>query len=130
MCCRYQINSFVNSTKPCTRLCKYEVLAYLSWKLKWAFWSAVDRRPSVRLETFHIFYLLLKNHQANFNKYSTKHPLLKGSRVLSNEDKRLFPRGDYNEIAKIHWQKLKIWANCNETWHKAFFGEGYSGFYK
>ena len=37
----------------------------------------------------------------------TKHPLVKGIQVSSNEVSRPIPRGDNYEIAKIHWWNLK-----------------------
>ena len=36
------------------------------------------------------------------------HPWVKGIQVYSNEGPCPFPRGDNYEIAKIHWQNLKI----------------------
>ena len=36
------------------------------------------------------------------------HPWVKGIQVCSNEGRHPFPRGDNNEIAKIHLQNLKI----------------------
>ena len=41
-------------------------------------------------------------------KLGTKHPWVMGIQVYSNEWPCPFPRGDNKEIAKIHWQTLKI----------------------
>ena len=41
-------------------------------------------------------------------KFSSIHPWVKGILEYSNEGPLLFPRGDYYEIGKIHWQNLKI----------------------
>ena len=65
-------------------------------------------------------------------KLSTKHPLVKGIQVCSNEGPCSFPRGDNYDIAKIHWQNFKNlllqnhWANFNQTWCKGSFIEGNS----
>ena len=48
-------------------------------------------------------------------KLGTKHPWVKGIQVCSNEGPRPFPRGDNNEIAKIHWRNSKIFfSRTNE----------------
>ena len=55
------------------------------------------------------FYnLLLQNHQANFNQTLHRASIGEGIQVCSNEGFSPFPRGDNNEIAKIHWQIYKI----------------------
>ena len=41
-------------------------------------------------------------------KLGTNHPLMKVIQIYSNEGPRPFPRGDYYEIVKIHWQNSKI----------------------
>ena len=51
---------------------------------------------------------LLQNHWTNHNKNGTKHPWVKGIQVCSNTGPHPFPRGDNNEIGKIHVQNLKI----------------------
>ena len=43
-------------------------------------------------------------------KLGTMHPWVKGTQVHSNEGLCPFPRGDNYEIAKIHWQNLKIFS--------------------
>ena len=48
------------------------------------------------------FKTLLKNHWTNLTKLGTKHPLVKGIQVCSNEGPGPFPRGDNYEIVKIH----------------------------
>ena len=42
------------------------------------------------------------------NKLGTKHPWVKEIQVCSNEGSHPFPREDNYEIAKMHWQNLKI----------------------
>ena len=44
-------------------------------------------------------------------KLGTKHPWVKGIQFCSNEGPRPFPRGDNYQIAKIHWQILKIYSS-------------------
>ena len=44
-------------------------------------------------------------------KLGTKHPWVKGIQVCSNEGPSPFPRGDNYQIAKIHWQILKIYSS-------------------
>ena len=41
-------------------------------------------------------------------KLGAMHPLVKRYQVWSNEGPCPFPRGDNNEIAKIHWRNLKV----------------------
>ena len=41
-------------------------------------------------------------------KLGTKYPWVKGIHVCSNEGPNPSPRGDNNEIAKIHWRNSKI----------------------
>ena len=43
------------------------------------------------------------------------HPWVKGTQVCSNEGPHLYPRGDNYEIAKIHWQNLKIFSRTTGT---------------
>ena len=51
------------------------------------------------------------------------------TQVCSNEGPHLFSRGDNYYTAKIHWRNFKKnllqnhWANFNETWHNASFGD-------
>ena len=45
-----------------------------------------------------------------------------GIQVCLNEGPCPFPSGNSNQIAKIHWQTLKIFLRTNQTWHKAFLG--------
>ena len=51
------------------------------------------------------------------SKLGTKHSLVKGIQVCSNEDARPSPREDNYEIAKIHLLLQNHWANFNQTWH-------------
>ena len=88
-------------------------LCHLSWKLKWAFlitWrSSCVRLSSVRLSiNFSHFHLLLKNQWANFNQTSLKASFGNGDSSFLNERSRPFSRGYIYQIAKIHWQNLKI----------------------
>ena len=55
--------------------------------------------------------LLLHNDWASLNWIWRKDPWVKGSKVCSNEEICPFQRGDYSKIAKIHWQKLKIFIS-------------------
>ena len=81
-------------------------VGHLSWKPKWAFLIACSPALSVH---FSHFRLLLKNHWVNFNQTWHKAPLGGGhSRFFLNKGLRPFRRGDYNEIAKLHWRTLKI----------------------
>ena len=57
---------------------------------------------------FSHFYLLLQSHWVNFNQTLHNASLGEGAQVCSNEGPCTFPRGDDYEIAKIHWQILKI----------------------
>ena len=52
--------------------------------------------------------LLLLNHKANFNQTWHKASLNEGDSSLFNEGPHPFPRRDNYEIAKIHWQNIKI----------------------
>ena len=64
-------------------------------------------------------------------KLGTKHPWVKGIQVCSNEGPYPFPRGDNYKIAKIKNLLLQNhWANFNQTWHKAYLGEGDSSWFK
>ena len=79
---------------------------------------------------------LLKNHWANFNQSWPKHPWMIGIHVSSNEVPRPFPRGDNYEVSKNTLLKLNNlllqnhWPSFNQTWHKAFLGEGDSILFK
>ena len=87
-------------------------LAQLSWKLKWA--SLIACCPSSILASFHPSVCLSVYPSANFShfhllrrttrpistKLGTKHPLVKGNQVCSNEWPRLFPREDNYKIRK------------------------------
>ena len=82
------------------------LLAYLSWKLKWAFLITccplsvrLSVRPSVCLSSSSPEPL--GQFQPNMAKS------ILGWRG-SNEGPHPFPRGDNNEIVKIHWRNLKI----------------------
>ena len=58
------------------------------------------------------FKLLLQNIWPISNKLGTRHPWVEGIQICSNEGSRPFPRGDNNEIGKIHLRNLKNnWAN-------------------
>ena len=85
-------------------------LAHLSRRLKWAFLITISPVSVVVVVVVVVqisqYHLLLQNHWANL--IHTNYPWLKGIQVCSNEGPRPFPRGDNNEIAKIHWQILKI----------------------
>ena len=48
--------------------------------------------------------LFFQNHSCNFNQ---KHSSSKRIQVCSNEGPLVFPRGNYNETAKMHWQHFK-----------------------
>ena len=86
----------------------YLFLAHLSWKLKWAFLVTCFRRQSsVCLWTFHIF-IFSRTTGPISTKLGTKHPLVMGIQICSNEGPCHFLRGDNNEIAKIHWWTFKI----------------------
>ena len=63
------------------------------------------------------FHLLFQNHWAtNFNQSWHKATFGEDdSSFFSNEGPRPFPRGDNYEIAKIHWQNLKIFFS-RTTW--------------
>ena len=66
-------------------------------------------------------------------KLGKKHPRVKRIQICSNEWPCLFQRGDHYKTAKIHWRNIKnffCWTNFNQTWHKAFLGEGDSSFCK
>ena len=63
-------------------------------------------RLSVHSLTFHIF--ISRTTGSISMKLGTKHPLMKGIQVCSNEGPRPSPRWDNYEIAKIHFQNLKI----------------------
>ena len=47
-------------------------------------------------------------------KLSTRHSLMVGIQIYSNEGPCPFPRGDNYEIVKIHWQNFKI--SSRTTW--------------
>ena len=78
------------------------------------------------------------------SKLCTKHPWLKGIQVCwlkgiqvySNEEPRLFPRGDNYEMAKIHeWNKKIFFSRTtgsisNKLGKKAFLGEGDSSLFE
>jgi hypothetical protein len=70
-------------------------LAYLSWKLKWAFLIT-------RCKLLH-FRILLQNHRANFNHTWHKSSLGKGIQVCANEGDSPSSRGDNSKRVKIHW---------------------------
>ena len=64
---------------------------------------------------------------------------MKGIKVCSKKGPCPFPRGDNYEIAKIHWQNLKIFSSRTTVPistklqlqnHKASFGEGDSSLFK
>ena len=91
-------------------------LAHLSWKLKWAFLIACCP-SSVRLSVCPFvckLYTFSSSSQEPIGQFQpklgTKHPYVMGIQVCSNEVPRPFPRGDNNEIAKMHWWTLKIFV--------------------
>ena len=46
--------------------------------------------------------------------HGRKHSWVQGIQVCTNEGPRPFPRGDYFEIVKTHWWKLKIFSRTTE----------------
>ena len=49
--------------------------------------------------------------------------------VCSNEGKHIFPRGNTNEMVKMHEENNKNrWANINQSWYKASIDDGNSSF--
>ena len=48
-------------------------------------------------------------------RLATQHPLVKGIQVCSNERSHPIPRGDNNQIIKLHWQHLKIFFSQNHV---------------
>ena len=117
---------------------------YFAFYLTWPegsselFWSQFVCCPSSWLSslslTFHIFFFSRTTQEIS-NKLVTKHPLVKGIQVYTNEGPSAFQRGN-NEIAKIRWQNFKNlllenhWANFNQTWHKTSLGEEDSSLFK
>ena len=80
-------------------------------------------RPSQRgdnWELIKINWQLLKIFSSRttgpiLTKLGTKYPWVKGFQVCLNEGPHPSPRGDNNEIAKIHWQNSKIFYS-RTTW--------------
>ena len=96
------IQVFCISFKWCIQYSYSLFLAYLSWKLKWAF--LINCCPSICLWTFHIFIFFSRTTGTISAKLSTKHPWLVRIHVYTNKGPRPFLKGDNNEIAKIHWR--------------------------
>ena len=61
-----------------------------------------DRLSSVCLYIVHTFTFFSRTTGPISIKLGTKHPWVEGIHVSSNEERRLFLRGDNNELAKIH----------------------------
>ena len=64
---------------------------------------------------------------SNLTNLSTKHPLVMGIQVCSNEGPRSFPRGDNYEL-NLLLQNHR--ADFNKTWHKPSLGDGDSILFK
>ena len=62
-------------------------------------------RPSLN---FSHVRLLFQDHGANFNQTWQKAFIGEGDSRLLNEGQHPFLRGDNYEIAKLHWQNLKV----------------------
>ena len=60
----------------------------------------------IHLQNLKIFFS--RTTEPFSTKLDTKHPWVKGIQVYSNEGPHPSPRGDNNEIAKIHWRNSKI----------------------
>ena len=69
-------------------------------------------------------------------KLGTKRFWVKCIQIWSNEEPGPFPRGDNYELAKMHWQNIKIFSlqnhsvNINQTCHKASCGKGNLSLFK
>ena len=71
-----------------------------------------------------IFKILLQNYFTNFNKTWYNASLVKGIQVCSNEGPRPSPRGNYLEIAKIHWRKILGKRIVKFKWRSMPFSKG------
>ena len=63
-------------------------------------------REDIHWQILKIFFLRTTGLMTT--KLGTKHPWLTGIHICMNEGPCPFCKGDNNEIAKIHWQTLKI----------------------
>ena len=80
-----------------SRLFKWRTIAF-QWGIITKLWKYINEFEN------HFF----QNHWANSTKLATNHPWVKEIQVYSNEGPDPFPRGDYYDIVKIHWQIWKI----------------------
>ena len=114
-----------------------QVLAHLSWRLKWVFLITICfLLLSLLSLTFHIFFFFSRTTVQISAKLGTKCPWLKGIQASSYEESCSFPRGDKKKKSENILTKFKDsflqnhLANFNQTWHKASFGKGDSTFWK
>ena len=87
---------------------------YINFKLTWAeglselFWSKCCPLSLVVVVVVVVNLFTFSSSGQISTKLGTSRLWVKGIQVCSNEWSHPFPRGDYYEIAKIHWQILKI----------------------
>ena len=89
-----------------TFLCKCSPI--FSWRLKWAFLIKICPLSVVVVVVIFSHFHLLQNRWANLNQTWQIASLGEGDSSLFKWRANSFPRGDYYEIAKIHWQIWKI----------------------
>ena len=80
---------------------------------------------------FSLFIFFSKTSGPISTKLRKKHSWVNGIYVCRNEGSSQCPRRDNNEMAKIRQPNFKknllhknYKINFNQTWHKAFLGEG------
>ena len=93
-------------------------------ELFWSHGVRLSVRLSVNFPQFH----LLQNNWTISTKLSTKHHWVKRIPVCLNQGSRPFPRGDNNEVDKIHWRYFKFFffrtaGPISVKRQKAFFCE-------
>ena len=92
--------------------------------------SSSDHLSSVRPSVCTLFHIFI------FFSRITGHLDTKHSWVKILKEPRPFPRGDNNEIAKKFIDEIQKATSqeplslCLPNWHKAYFGEGDSNFFK
>ena len=100
---------------------------WLTWAESWRnlSWLPIVYCPSV-CKLFKFIFFSITTRRIS-TRLGTQHPLVKGIQVCSNERSHSIPRGDNNQIIKLHWQHLNIFffseSRLNQTWWKVSFGE-------
>ena len=92
----------------------------------------ITYHPSVRLQTFHIFFFS-RTTELISTKLGIKHPLVKGIQAYSNERPWPFSKGRYSRNSENILTKFdspEPLGQFNKSRHKASLGKGDSSLFK